>query len=56
MGEERGKVGDNAVDRAVPRWITDPAAGVLNVRCHGTSGCAHAGADPPVEDEFSVPL
>ena len=38
------------------RLDADPATGVLNVRCHGTSGCAHAGTDPPVEDEFSVPL
>ncbi len=38
------------------RLDADPAAGVLNVRCHGTSGCAHGGTDPPVEDQFSVPL
>jgi hypothetical protein len=28
----------------------------LRVRCFGVTGCANAGSDPPVEDEFSVPL
>jgi hypothetical protein len=28
----------------------------VRVRCFGVSGCARASADPPVEDDFSVPL
>jgi Calcineurin-like phosphoesterase len=28
----------------------------VRVRCFGVSGCANAGADPPVEDEFTVAL
>jgi hypothetical protein len=28
----------------------------MRVRCFGVSGCANAGADPPVEDEFTVRL
>jgi hypothetical protein len=28
----------------------------LRVRCFGVSGCKSASADPPVEDEFTVPL
>jgi hypothetical protein len=34
----------------------DADAGQLRVRCFGVSGCARASADPPVEDEFTVPL
>jgi hypothetical protein len=35
--------------------IDADGAGV-RVRCFGVSGCARASADPPVEDEFTVPL
>jgi hypothetical protein len=28
----------------------------IRVRCFGVSGCANSGADPPVEDEFTVPI
>jgi hypothetical protein len=34
----------------------DAEPGELRVRCFGVSGCARASTDPPVEDEFSVPL
>ena len=34
----------------------DAEPGQLRVRCFGVSGCARASADPPVEDEFTVPL
>ncbi len=34
----------------------DADAGQLRVRCFGVSGCARASVDPPVEDEFTVPL
>jgi hypothetical protein len=34
----------------------DADASQVRVRCFGVSGCASASADPPVEDEFVVPL
>jgi hypothetical protein len=34
----------------------DAEPGELRVRCFGVSGCARASADPPVEDDFTVPL
>ena len=34
----------------------DADAEEIRVRCFGVSGCARASADPPVEDEFVVPL
>jgi Calcineurin-like phosphoesterase len=34
----------------------DADAGELRVRCFGVSGCRHASANPPVEDEFTVRL
>ena len=34
----------------------DATESELRVRCFGVSGCARASADPPVEDEFTVPL
>jgi hypothetical protein len=34
----------------------DVDAESLRVRCFGVSGCKSASADPPVEDEFTVPL
>ena len=34
----------------------DADAAGLRVRCFGVSGCARASTDPPVEDEFTVPL
>ena len=33
-----------------------PSPARLRVRCFGVSGCARASTEPPVEDEFTVPL
>jgi hypothetical protein len=34
----------------------DADADALRLRCYGVSGCARASADPPIEDELTVPL
>jgi hypothetical protein len=34
----------------------DAGADALRVRCYGVTGCAKASAEPPVEDDFTVPL
>ena len=38
------------------RLDADAGASTLRVRCYGVTGCARASADPPVEDDFTVPL